>query len=225
MSPRSACPSCGVAIAAWDKAPVLSWLLLSGRCRSCASPISLRYPIIELASAGLFAGTAARFGFNWALPAFLVLFAGLLALATIDLEHLVLPKRVVYVLLGLLSVMMLLAAAITHQWHDLLIASTSALAWFVIFFALNAVDSRLLGFGDVRLAPVIGLALGWLGVRFELLGFFAANMIGAIVGLALIATKRISRQSPIPYGVFLAVGTALAVFAGRELLQPFQGLR
>ena len=94
-----------------------------------------------------------------------------------------------------------------------------------LFFGLNAVSPRLLGFGDVRLALVLGLALGWLGVRYVLLGFFAANLIGAIIGIALIATKRISRQEQIPYGVFLALGTALAIFAGPELLRPFNQLR
>jgi leader peptidase (prepilin peptidase)/N-methyltransferase len=90
---------------------------------------------------------------------------------------------------------------------------------------MNAISPRALGFGDVRLAPVLGLALGWLGVRYVLLGFFAANLIGAIIGIALIATKRMSRQQQIPYGVFLAVGTLLAIFAGPELLQPFHSLQ
>ena len=81
----------------------------------------------------------------------------------------------------------------------------------------------MLGFGDVRLAPVLGLALGWLGVGYVLLGFFAANLIGAVIGVALIATKRMKRQQQIPYGVFLALGCAVAVFAGPELLRPFTG--
>jgi leader peptidase (prepilin peptidase)/N-methyltransferase len=90
-----------------------------------------------------------------------------------------------------------------------------------VFFLLNFISPRLLGFGDVRLSVVLGLPLGWLGIGYVLLGFFAANLIGAIVGIALIATKQIERQSRIPYGVFLAAGCALAVFAGPELLRPF----
>jgi leader peptidase (prepilin peptidase) / N-methyltransferase len=77
----------------------------------------------------------------------------------------------------------------------------------------------------VRLAPVLGLALGWLGLRYVLLGFFAANLIGVVVAVSLIATKRMSRQQQIPYGVFLAIGTLVAVLAGPELLQPLQSLR
>ena len=91
----------------------------------------------------------------------------------------------------------------------------------MVFFALNFISPRMLGFGDVRLAPVLGLALGWLGVRYVILGFFLANLIGAVIGIALIATKQIQRSQPIPYGVFLAAGTAVAIFAGPELLKPF----
>ncbi len=225
VTPRSACPRCGVAIEARDNVPIFSWLFLRGRCRNCRSPISARYPLIEAATACIFAAVAARIGFSWALPAFLALAAGLLALACTDLEHLILPKRIVYPVLILVAVLLALAAGITDHWHDLLIAGICAMAWFVVFFALNFASPRLLGFGDVRLAPVLGLALGWLGLRYVLLGFFSANLIGAVVAISLIATKRMSRQQQIPYGVFLAVGTLVAVLAGPELLQPLQSLR
>jgi leader peptidase (prepilin peptidase) / N-methyltransferase len=225
VSPRSACPTCDVPIAPRDNVPILSWLYLRGRCRNCHSPISMRYPLVEAATAGLFAGVAARIGFSWTLPAYLVLAAGLLALACTDMEHLLLPKRIVYPVLGLVGVLLVVAAAITGHWHNLLVAVISGAVWFAIFFTMNAISLRALGFGDVRLAPVLGLALGWLGVRYVLLGFFAANLIGAVIGIALIASKRMSRQQQIPYGVFLAVGTLLAIFAGPELLRPFHSLR
>ena len=95
------------------------------------------------------------------------------------------------------------------------------MGWFIVFFAMNLTSARLLGFGDVRLSVVLGMSLGWLGVGYVLLGFFAANLIGAIVGIALIATKHMGRGDRIPYGVFLALGCAVAVFAGPELLRPF----
>jgi leader peptidase (prepilin peptidase) / N-methyltransferase len=222
VSPPSACPQCGRAIATRDNIPVVSWVLLRGRCRHCGATISIQYPLVELATAALFAGLAARFGYDWALPAYLALFAGLLALSWIDIELLLLPKAIIYPLLIIVSALLLMASAATGQWHDLWVAAVSAAGWFMVFFALNFISPRLLGFGDVRLAPVLGLGLGWLGIRYVILGFFAANLIGAVVGIVLIATKQISRQQRVPYGVFLALGTAFAVFVGPELLPHFQ---
>jgi leader peptidase (prepilin peptidase)/N-methyltransferase len=222
VSPPSACPHCGTAIGARDNVPVISWVLLRGKCRHCGAPISIQYPLVELATAALFAGLAGRFGYNWALPAYLALFAGLFALSWIDVERLLLPKAIIYPLLVMVAGLLLIPAAVYDEWHSYWVASAFAGGWFVFFFLLNFASPRLLGFGDVRLAPVLGLGLGWLGWRYVLLGFFAANLIGALIGIALILTKQIERQQRIPYGVFLAMGTAVAVYAGPELLKPFQ---
>ena len=181
----------------------------------------MRYPLVEIACAALFAGTAARFGYQWDLPAYLALFAGLLALSCIDVERMILPKKIVYPLTVLVAALLLLAAAETGNWHAYVVGAICAAGWFIVFFALNYASPRLLGFGDVRLSLVLGLSLGWLGVGYVLLGFFAANLIGAVVGIALIATKHAERQSRIPYGIFLASGCTVAVFAGPELLRPF----
>ena len=204
-----------------DNVPVVSWLILRGRCRHCHQPIRARYPLVELGTAGLFAGTAARLGYDWALPAFLVFFAGLLALSVIDIETMRLPKAIVWPLSVAVALLLVVAAAVTGQYHDLLVGAVCAAAWFFLFFLLNLASPRLLGFGDVRLAPVLGLALGWLGWRYVVLGFASANLIGAVVGIALILAHRMVRQQQMPYGVFLALGCVVAVFAGPELLRPF----
>ena len=221
VRPRSSCPACGTPIRERDNIPVVSWLILRGRCRQCQAPIAIRYPLVELTCAALFAGTAARFGQQWDLPAFLALFAGLLALSCIDVELMILPKKIVYPLTVFVAALLLLAAAVTGTWRDYVIGAVCAIGWFAVFFGMNLASPKLLGFGDVRLSLVLGLSLGWLGVGYVILGFFAANVIGAAIGIVLIATKRMDRQSRIPYGVFLALGCAVAVFAGPELLRPF----
>ena len=224
VSPRSSCPECKAQILERDNIPVLSWIILRGKCRSCGTRISSRYPIVELSCAAFFAGAAARFGYDWYLPVSLVLLASLLALSCIDIEHLTLPKVIIYPsLLGVVA-LLVVDAAVNDSWHRLLIAGICAVAWFVVFFVINAVEPRFLGFGDVRLSLLLGFGLGWLGVRYVILGFFAGNLFGVIIGLFLIGTKRRTRDQPIPYGVFLALGTALALFAGSEILVPFQSV-
>jgi leader peptidase (prepilin peptidase)/N-methyltransferase len=164
-------------------------------------------------------------GFAWELPAYLILLSSLLALSCIDLELLVLPKKIIYPTLVLVALLLVMASAATHDWDRLLTGAICAAGWFVVFFLMNFASPRVLGFGDVRLAPLLGLALGWLGWRYLVLGFFSANVIGAVIGIALIVMKRMKRDQPVPYGIFLATGTALAIFAGPEILSHFQNLR
>ena len=224
ISPRSSCPTCAAPILERDNIPVLSWLLLKGRCRSCSAPISAHYPLVELSCAALFAGAAARFGFNWYLPVSLVLLASLLALSWIDLEHLLLPKSIIYPSLMIVLALLVVDASVTNSWHRFLIASVCSVVWFALFFAINVANPRVLGFGDVRLSLILGIGLGWLGIRYVILGFFASNFLGAIIGIYLIATSKRTRDQPLPYGVYLALGTVLALYAGPEILAPFQGL-
>ncbi|MGC1237386.1 MAG: prepilin peptidase [Acidimicrobiales bacterium] len=225
VSPRSRCPSCSEPIKEYDNIPVLSWLLLRGRCRNCQARISPRYLVVELIGGALFAGLAARMGFAWELPAYLIFLSSLLALSCIDLELLVLPKKIIYPTLLLVALLLVVASAATHDWDRLLTGAIYAAGWFVIFFLMNFASPRVLGFGDVRLAPLLGLALGWLGWRYVVLGFFSANLIGAVIGLSLIALKRMNRDQPVPYGVFLAAGAALAIFAGPEIGSHFHNIR
>ncbi len=216
--PRSACPTCATPIANRDNIPLISWIILGGKCRQCRSHISVRYPLVELATAVLFVLTAWRIGAHLDLIAFLIFVASLLALALIDLELMVLPRSIVYPALIGVGATLLVAATVDNQWRRLFVAVLCSLAWFALFFVINLVSPRSLGFGDVRLAPLLGLALGWLGVGEVILGFFAANVVGAVIGVGLIATKRIRRDQPIPYGVFLAVGAVLTVLIGPMLL-------
>jgi len=223
VSPPSACPGCGVAVAPRDNVPVLSWILLRGRCRSCRSPISSRYPLVEGLTGLIFAVTAARIGQDWALPAELAFVGGLIALAAIDLERYLLPRAVLYPTAGLVLAGLLVAAGVDDRWNRLAIAAACAGGAFAIFFVINFIRPAWLGFGDVRLAGLIGLALGWLGAWYVVVGIMVANLAGALVGIALIIIGRAHRRTALPYGVFLAVGSIFAIFVGSPIIHWYQG--
>jgi leader peptidase (prepilin peptidase) / N-methyltransferase len=215
LRPPSACPGCGAAIKPYDNIPVISWLVLRGKCRACRDPISVRYPLVEALTAALFVVVALRFGWSWTLPGELFFVAGLVALAFTDLDHLLLPKAIVYPVAGLVGASLLVAAAVHGSWHRLLIALLCGAVEFALLFTIHFVSPRSMGFGDVRFGPLIAFALGWIGWRYAFWGFLLANASGAVVGLALIAAGRTGRKTPIPFGVFLSLGAILAIaFAG-----------
>lgn len=220
--PRSACPGCGNAIAARDNIPVLSWVLLGGRCRHCRNSISLRYPVVEAGTAALFAAVALRYGWSWATPAVDAFVAGLLALACVDLEHYRLPRRIVYVTALLSGAFLLVASATSGRWGRLESAAACAAVAFGLFWVINRMNPRWLGYGDVRLAGVIGLVLGWLGPDYALVGFLVANFAGVVVAAVLMAMGRMKRRTPMPYGVFLAAGSLATVLVGTPVVQLLQ---
>ncbi len=217
LRPGSHCPDCGHELSARDNVPVVSWLMLRRRCRYCREPIAARYPSVELGTMALFLVATARLGLSAPLPAYLIWLSGLLALALIDAEHLVLPRSIVYVTFALTEVLLLGASAAAHDWRRLGVAALCGVIWSGVFFVINFLSPRYLGFGDVRLALLLGVGLGWLGVGHVIVGFFLANLLGALIGLSLIAAGKLRRDQPIPYGIFLATGSALALFLGPAL--------
>jgi leader peptidase (prepilin peptidase)/N-methyltransferase len=202
---------------------VASWVVLGGRCRTCKTKISVRYPLVELATAGLFVAAALRFGADWVLPAFCLFLAALLALALIDLEWFLLPSRIIYPTLLASAPLLLLAAVAGHDWTNLRHAIVGSAAAFLAFFVLNLVYPKGMAFGDVRLSAVVGLYLGWLGLRHVFLGLFLAFLTATFVGVALILARRADRKSPIPFGIFLAIGAAITVFAGDPIVRWWTG--
>lgn len=220
VRPPSACPECGHQIETRDNIPVISWLLLRRRCRNCRALISARYPLVEVLTGLVWVAVALRFGWSWTLPAELVLVTGLIALAFIDFDHLKLPRVIVWPLGVTVLALLVLAAGIQGTWHRLLVAVICAAVEFAVLFGINFASPRALGFGDVRLGPVIGLALGWLGWRYAFWGFLAANILGVIVGMGLIAARKAGRKTPVPYGVFLAAGALLALLFGGAIRYP-----
>jgi leader peptidase (prepilin peptidase) / N-methyltransferase len=221
VRPRSRCPGCGTQLAERDNIPVVSWILLRGRCRSCGEAISGRYPLVELGTAVLFAAAGLRFGLDWALPAYLVFFAALMAITFIDLEHYIIPNRVVYPTIFLSVPLLILAAALQDEWGNLERALLGAVLAWGFLLVVHLISPRGMGFGDVRLSFVLGLFLGWLDLRHVFLGLFLGFLFGSISGLALMALRRRGRKDHIPFGPFLAAGAVVAVLFGSPILGSY----
>ncbi len=218
--PRSHCPHCQHPIAAYDNMPVLSWLLLRGRCRHCGTAISGRYPVVELLSGLLAAGAALHFGPGvQALEAALFLWC-VLALTLIDVDSQLLPDQLTLPLLwlGLLF-------NVSGHWVPLADAVLGAMAgylslWSVYWLFKWATGKEGMGYGDFKLLAAIGAWLGWLSLPIVLL---LASVVGALVGVALVVGKGHDRHVPIPFGPYLAAAGAIALFWGPQLQAWYLG--
>ncbi|MGY1704408.1 prepilin peptidase [Geodermatophilus sp. SYSU D00697] len=168
-------------------------------------------PFPEVAAALLFGLTALRFGISWELPAFLLLATAGLLLAVIDLRHRVLPNRVVLPALGGSAALLVVPAAVEGAWDSLLLAGAGAVVLFAVFLVLALVSPGALGMGDVKLAAVLGLCLGWLGWGAVLAGALAGFVLQAAVALGLLATRRIGLRGELPFGPAMLAGAAVAI--------------
>jgi leader peptidase (prepilin peptidase)/N-methyltransferase len=223
VRPRSRCPQCDTELANRDNVPVVSWLLLRGRCRTCGTPISIRYPLVELLTGALFLAVALRFPDDAELPAFLALTAGLVALSAVDLERFLLPNRILYPTLAITAGFLFAAAAVDGEWDRLRDAAFGGAVAFAVLFLIHIVSPKGMGFGDVRLAGLLGVALGWLGIGHVFLGLFLGFLLASVLGVALIALRLRSRKDRLPFGPFLAAGAMVAVFVGRPVLDWYLG--
>lgn len=218
VTPRSRCPHCDASIHPFDNIPVLSWLLLRGKCRACRARIGWRYPLIELAASGLACLAAARFGPGVAAVAAAGLCWTLLALAAIDLDTMLLPDDLTLPLLWAGLVFNLNAVFVPLD-----AAVVGALAgylglWSVYWGFKLATGKEGMGHGDFKLLSALGAWLGWQALPTVVL---AAAGVGALVGLSLIAAKRLGRNKPIPFGPFLAAAGVLNLLWGQNFQQWF----
>ena len=212
--PRSRCSDCGAQIAWYDNVPVLSWLLLRGRCRRCGARISPRYPLVELLTALAFAAVVLVNGFDDDLILELPFVAALIALAGIDYDHKLLPNRIVYPL----AAYGLIATVLVDR-DDLLEHVAAGAGAFLFLLAAVIAYPRGMGMGDVKLAGAIGLFLGLSVIPALLVAF----LTGSVVGLAILAREGAAgRKKAIPFGVFLALGGIVAVLAGPELIDLYE---
>ena len=214
VSPGSHCPACDAPVRPYDNIPVLSWLLLRGRCRNCGVRISPRYPLVELLTAAVFVIVVALNGLDEDLLLELPFVAALIALAAIDLDHRLLPNRIVYPLAAWGVVATLLVER--PDLAENLVAGAGA---FTFLFLAVLAYPRGMGMGDVKLAGVMGLYLGPSVIPALLIAFLA----GSVVGLTMIAREGASaRKKAVPFGVFLALGGIVALLAGPELIGLYE---
>ncbi|MBO9536842.1 A24 family peptidase [Herbaspirillum sp.] len=215
LLPRSSCPHCHAALPARHNIPVLSWLLLRGRCGQCKAPISVRYPAVELLTAAVFALAAWKFGAGLTGLAVMACGAFLIALGCIDADTMLLPDDLTLPLLWLGLLVNLNHRIAPLQDAVLGAAAGYAALWLIFWVFKLATGKEGLGYGDFKLMAALGAWLGWQALPFVLL---SASALGAIVGIALVAAKRHERGQAIPFGPYLAIAGMLALLYGGNWL-------
>lgn len=224
VRPGSSCPSCGQAIAWYDNLPLISYVLLGGRCRNCRSRIGIRYPVVELITAVAWVLLILRLGIAPELPAYLLFATVLVILSFIDLEHGRLPNRIIWP--AMMAGMVLLAAASVFigNYRPLLDAAIGAAAYGLPLLGLGLAVPAGMGGGDVNLAGYLGLHLGWFSLLHVVVGAFSGFILGGLTGIALIALRLKGRKDKIPFGPFMALGALISVLAGSNLIRAWLGI-
>ena len=220
---RSRCPSCDAQIAWYDNIPLLGYLLLRGRCRNCGERISVRYLWIELATGLSWAFLVWRYGVTLEVAVLAAFFWVLVVLTAIDLEHKLLPNKIVYPAFVASWIALPLVAVVNDDLGDLKGAAFGALIFGGFLFTVAFIAPAGMGGGDVKLAFVLGTYLGFTGgIGVTLVGMFLSFLLGGVIGIALL-TRGGDRKTQIPFGPFLAAGTVLAILWGRSILDWYLG--
>jgi leader peptidase (prepilin peptidase)/N-methyltransferase len=244
--PSSRCPGCGAAIAFYDNVPVLSYLLLGGRCRACKAHISARYPAVEALTAALWVIVAWHDGLTWALPFDLVFVTAITALVFIDAEHMILPNAITYpgivfalvarvvlpylmgrpyfddlnmLVNGMLAGMPLWAASLVGALVGALVGGGSLWLMGWTWEKLRGIEA--MGLGDVKMMFMVGAYLGW---RLTILNIFLGVLAGSLIGIVimLLEGKR-NMQLLLPFGVFLGIGSIAALLVGSNIVEWYAG--
>lgn len=256
----SQCPSCEAPVRPWQNVPVLSWIALRGRCARCRTRISVRYPLVELGTAAVFAAVAwwwtaqirpEGLPVGWTLPdgagvltailhadpwsgplaaqavVLLVLLwftASAIALAVIDLDVRRLPAPIVRIALVAVLALFVLACLLGADWWALVRSAIAMLLLYLFYALLRAARPGGMGGGDVRLAALIGLVLGWLGPSELITGAFAAFVLGGIFGIGMMLFRRATRRTAVPFGPWMILGAWVGAAAGPAIAHWYLGL-
>ena len=214
-SPGSSCPRCDAPIRWYDNVPVLSWLILRGKCRDCQAPISIRYPAVELLTLIILSAIALRFGFTLETVLYCTFAAALIALSVIDVDHHILPNRIVLPL-----AVLVLAGQIALQPDRAIEWVLAALGAAGFLLSLAIAYPAGMGMGDVKLALALGAALGLTVTVAMMFAFVTAGILGIAL---LVRYGSAARKMPVPLGPFLAAGALVALFAGQPIIDLYTG--
>jgi leader peptidase (prepilin peptidase)/N-methyltransferase len=221
LSPRSRCPHCDRQILAWENIPILSYVLLKGRCKGCGKEISPRYPLVEAITGVLFGYAAWRYGPMLATSGALLFIAAMIALTCIDFDTQLLPDDITLPLLWA-GLLLNVNNTYTSLPNAVMGATAGYLAlWSVYWLFKLATGKEGMGYGDFKLLAAIGAWLGWQLLPLVIL---LSSLVGAVVGIALIVLARHGRNVPIPFGPYLAAAGLIALFWGKSLNQTYLGL-
>jgi leader peptidase (prepilin peptidase) / N-methyltransferase len=214
--PGSHCPGCGYVLKWYDLLPILSYLFLRGKCRQCRSNIALRYPLVELITGLLFLAAYSNYGLGWILLSKCVFICLMLVIGLTDLEHYIIPNIIVFpgIVVGLLIAILPGPLTLTN-------ALASGIGAGLFFFIIWFFYPKGMGEGDVKLALMLGTFLGWPNIA---LAIFLSSLLGSVGGVITVAIKHGDRKTPIPFGLYLALGSLITAFYGQQLLQLYLNL-
>lgn len=217
--PSSHCPVCAAPIAPYDNLPILSFLLLKGRCRACRAPISLRYPAVEAANAVGYGLILWWFGAGWPAVAYALLLSSLLVITGTDLTHQIIPDAITLpgIVLGLILAATVLPVGAVDAILGLL--AGGGLLWIMAWVSPYLFGKEGMGGGDIKLLAMVGAFLGW---KPALLTIMVGAMTGSLVGISLISLKLIRRDHYIPFGPFLAFGALVALFFHQDIFAWYE---
>lgn len=217
--PRSSCPTCQQPIQARDNIPVLSWLLLKGKCRHCHTVISIRYPLIETLTAVLSAVVAWQLGAGWLTFIVLILTWYLIALSFIDIDQMLLPDQLTLPLLWLMLLFSLSDAAIVGPAQAIIGAAAGYLSLWSVYWLFKLLTGKEgMGYGDFKLLAIFGALLGWTQLPLIIL---LSSVVGAVTGIIMLTVKGKSRATPIPFGPYIALAGWIAVLWGEQLTNAY----
>ena len=216
VAPSSRCPSCRHPVRLWDNIPVVSFLVLRGRCRDCAQPISWRYPLVEIANGIGYVLLVWRFGPGLPTAVYGLLYSSLLVITLIDLDHQIIPDRISMpgMVIGVAASSVILPTGFLNALIGLLLGGG-------LFYGVAVASRGGMGGGDIKLIAMIGAFLGW---KQALLTIFIGALAGSVIGLFLMAFKGKSRKHPVPFGPFLSLGAVVSLFAGPAIWKWYQHL-